>query len=394
MRLINETKDSLTIVSLDSYKEFDKLEPWIYSNPSYCEQSNQLSLTRTSVLFDIPKKIYGNSSNLADLILADYSKKGEVLGALLVGKKGMGKSLLSEKISMKMIKKNVPVIHITRPVSALAINKAVEVLAPCVLYLEEFEKCFTDPQDVPVFLNMFSSTTIKGLMVIIAANDISNVMYNPLLDRPQRLRFRINYNNIDDNTVDEILSDVELSKTQKQVYKEWVKSSKPNIDSLITLVKLTKHIVNPEDLVEYISILNVPKLNDLRYSLKSLTITSWNYPAIYRYQTKIDTINSDENSNFTMSLEGDHKLSFDLDLTVDEKNKKPFTIKSKLSDGKEDGPLVNVELEFELTRNGGIEKRSISVDMSKEFTKPLNLISDFKLNESCAKDLSRMWGGW
>lgn len=380
MRLMNKSSDTLTIVSLDQYKEFDRLEPWIYRNPEYCDATKSLSLTRSETLFDVPEKIFGNTTGLAKAILKDYRKDGDVLGALLVGKKGMGKSLLSEKISIEMIQKNIPVIHITRPVSAIAVDKAIEILAPCVLYLEEFEKCFDNPQDIPIFLNMFSSTTIKGLMVIIAANSINNVMYDPLIDRPQRLRYRINYNEIDDNTVGEILSDVEITKEQKNIYTEWVKSSKPNIDSLITLVKLTKHISDPDELVEYISILNVPKLNPLRYVLKDMTITGWNYPTVFRhpYNTTLKSIASV--GMFTIEMNALHKLSSNVDLTVDKGVMKPFTTQLVLTGGDEEKGLVNItmDLSFELTRDDGDVVHNLSIPIQHEFTQPIPIIKDFK----------------
>lgn len=392
MRLVNKTSDTLTIVSLDQYKQFNKLEPWIYRNPEYSESTKSLTLTRSEVLFDIPEVIYGNADKLADAILKDYDKSKGVLGALLVGKKGMGKSLLSEKISIKMIKEGIPVIHVTRAVSATAIEKAIEILAPCVLYMEEFEKCFTDPQDVPIFLNMFSSTTINGLMVIIAANSIDNVMYGPLLDRPQRLRFRINYNTIDDNTVNQILSDKEVSDNQRQVYSEWVKSSKPNIDSLITLVKLTKHITNPDELVDYISILNVPKLNPLRYVLTDLIIKEWNYVAVDRFAYTLKAKTMANPGVFTLEMGAHAKLKGSIDLTVDETNLKPFTTTLVLSDeSKEDGARIVLEASFELTRDEGDINQPLQVPINSEFKKPIDVIRDRKPVEVNVSKIVDYW---
>ncbi len=389
MKLINKSSDTLTIVSLDQYQKFDKLQPWIYKNPEFCDATKSLSLTKSEALFDIPETIYGNTTNLADAILKDYDKEGGVLGALLVGKKGMGKSLLSEKISIQMIEQDIPVIHVTRPVSATAIEKAIEILAPCVLYLEEFEKCFTDPSDVPIFLNMFSSTTIKGLMVIIAANSIDNVMYGPLLDRPQRLRYRINYNEIDDTTVDQILSDKEVSDAQRKVYTEWVKSSKPNIDSLITLVKLTKHISNQDELVDYIGILNVPRLNSLRYVLTDLTIIEWNYMAVDRFAYTVTAKTVANPGIFTLEMNAQAKLKGTVDLTVDENNLKPFTSTLVMADeSKEDGARIVVEASFGLTRDDGDIKQPLQVSLNSEFKKPLEIIKGRKHVEGNANKIT------
>lgn len=403
MKLKRESKESLSIVTLDAYSEFEKLEPWVYKNPEFDEGTKELKLDKSTALFDIPEKIYGNTTKLAKIIMNDYDPKGETLGVLLVGKKGMGKSLLSENIAMRMIEKGYSVIHVTRPISARAVEKAVETLSPCMLYLEEFEKCFENPGEIPIFLNMFSATTIKGLLVVIAANNIQNMIYDPLVDRPQRLRYRINYSEIDDNVVEDILSDAEISKDQKRVYTEWVKSSKPNIDSLITLVKLSSHITDPNDLVEYISILNVPKLNPLRYKLVGLTLTSWNHLFVSDREYRIRMSSLTSPPTCVIAIEGDHKFKTEIDLSVENEKEPFFTVEKdlevevteRLLEGSARRSVkVSVELKFELTRDAGDIKKMVIATIPEEFEdNPLELIKDGEHVASNCRDASA-WLAW
>lgn len=401
MRLKNETQETVSIVTLDSYSEFSKLTPWVYRNPKYDEASGTLTLDKTKALFEIPDKIYGNSEKLAKIILKDYRPKGDTLGVLLVGKKGMGKSLLSEKIAMMMVEKGYSVIHVTRPVSAVAIEKAVETLSPCLLYLEEFEKCFENPQDVPVFLNMFSATTIKGLMVVIAANSINSVIYDPLIDRPQRLRYRINYAEIDDNVVNDILADSEVSAEQRRVYTEWVNSSKPNIDSLITLVKLTAHITDPTELVEYISILNVPRLNPLRYKLQGLTITGWNHPTVSDYSYKVKMQTSVTPPSCVITIEGANKFKTEVDLTIEDDSEPGFLVDRTLEvavPSMDGGPKVMakiaLEMEFGLSRDAGKIANMFTVQIEEAYKdKPLKLLANGQHVEGSSRDISQ-WLAW
>lgn len=407
MRLKNESQESISIITLNEYSEFNKLDPWIYKNPTFDPASGTLSLDKNESLFELPKKIYGNSQRLGEIILKDYKPKGDTLGVLLVGKKGMGKSLLSEKIAMDMINRGYPVIHVTRPVSALAVEKAVEVLSPCLLYLEEFEKCFENPQDVPVFLNMFSSTTINGLMVVIAANSINSIIYDPLIDRPQRLRYRINYSEIDDNVVNDILADSEVSEEQKRVYTEWVKSSKPNIDSLITLVKLTSHIEDPSELVEFISILNVPKLNPLRYKLTGITAVAWNHPVVSsgNYNIKQESLVNPPTCNITIS--GAHKFTTEVDLTIEDPDKPGFKVIKVLESTAQDndfmpGPSgkasvakIELELEFELCRDAGKIATMYSVPITKDFKdKSLEVMRGGALVDGAGVRDMTQWLAW
>lgn len=395
MRLIKDTSDELSIVTLDSYSPIENITPWIYRNPEFNEHTGALTMSKSEKLFDVPERVYGNTKELSAIIRKDWDPKGETLGTLLVGKKGMGKSLLAEDISMEIIKLKHPVIHVTRPVTAAAIEKAVELMAPCVLYLEEFEKCFTDPADIPVFLNLFSSSTIKGLLVIIAANSINNVMYDPLLDRPQRLRFRINYSSIPETTVDEILTDQEVSPEQKKIYTEWVKSSSPNIDSLITLVKLTKHLCDPNDLVEYISILNVPKLNPLRYRLKRFTVNEWNFPVVARHPYKFSCKSMVEPTVFNLAIDGQLKFSTTIDLTVEDPDRGGFTVTDVLTSGEGDAEAkIHYTAEFELTREDGLIQHIIQYPIASEFSgTEFTLVSNGKHVEGMGNDVAR-WEGW
>lgn len=399
MRLKNETTDSLSIVTLDSYSKFEELTPWVYKNPTYDPVTGTLGLDKAKALFELPEKIYGNSDKLSEIILKDYRPKGDTLGVLLVGKKGMGKSLLSEKMAMMMVNKGWSVIHVTKPVSASAVEKAVEILAPCMLYLEEFEKCFENTQDVPIFLNMFSSTTIKGLLVVIAANSINSVIYDPLIDRPQRLRYRINYSEIDDNVVEDILADSEVSPEQKKVYTEWVKSSKPNIDSLITLVKLTAHISDPNELIEYISILNVPRLNPLRYKLGSLSIVGWNHPVVGEYPYRVKMESGVNPPSCIISIEGGSlKFKTEIDLTIETDSEPGFRVEKTLEVVLNGDPKrtakIELDLNFEICRDAGKISKMFSVNVEKEYDdKPMHLLRDGEHIEGSCRNISQ-WLEW
>lgn len=281
MQVVKYESKQMTVATLDSFKKLDKVVPWIYKNPVYSPEQQMVTMDKADSRFNIPEKIYGDTERIADYIIKDYHPDCEPLGVLLVGAKGMGKSMLSEFLGDKLMDHyKVPVIHVTRETTALAVDKAVSILAPCIVLLEEFEKCFRNESDIPVILNMLSSSTLRGVLFVISANHIDSVTYGPLLNRPQRLRYRINYNTMSDELLDEILSDYELTPEQKQVYQEWAKGTKSNVDSTICLVRMSKHIHDPAKLVEFIGMLNVPKMLEPSFRVDELTITGWDFGVI------------------------------------------------------------------------------------------------------------------
>lgn len=62
--------------------------------------------------FELPEKIYGKNKKNADKVFNTYASKPSSTGALFVGDKGNGKTLLSKMIANKALDAQIPVVII------------------------------------------------------------------------------------------------------------------------------------------------------------------------------------------------------------------------------------------------------------------------------------------
>ena len=74
-----------------------------------------------------------------------------------------------------------------------------------------------------------------------------------------------------EDVINHIVDDNVGKEELRILFKTWAKDNRSNIDSLLTLVKMSNHIENEEELVEYIGMLNIPTLSSARPTLDKIT---------------------------------------------------------------------------------------------------------------------------
>lgn len=153
--------------------------------------------------FDLPTTFFGDIENQHDILITDYLKAAvgkKSTGALLAGVKGNGKTLLMEKVSNTLISMDIPVINIEENIPAFILRKVIRSVGPCCVLFDEFEKNYCpsipDSERKSTYqadlLTLFSDSSLKGVMFIMASNDVSAI--NPMfLTRPGRLKRMITF---------------------------------------------------------------------------------------------------------------------------------------------------------------------------------------------------------
>lgn len=153
--------------------------------------------------FDLPTTFFGDIENQHDILITDYRKAAvgkKSTGALLAGVKGNGKTLLMEKVSNTLISMDIPVINIEENIPAFILRKVIRSVGPCCVLFDEFEKNYSpripDSERKSTYqadlLTLFSDSSLKGVMFIMASNDVSAI--NPMfLTRPGRLKRMITF---------------------------------------------------------------------------------------------------------------------------------------------------------------------------------------------------------
>lgn len=153
--------------------------------------------------FDLPTHFFGDIEKQHDILITDYRKAAvgkKSTGALLAGVKGNGKTLLMEKVSNTLISMDIPVINIEENIPAFILRKVIRSVGQCCVLFDEFEKNYSphtnDPERKSTYqidlLTLFSDSSLKGVMFIMASNDVAAI--NPMfLARPGRLKRMITF---------------------------------------------------------------------------------------------------------------------------------------------------------------------------------------------------------
>lgn len=181
-----------TFISVDAPKT-ETLQPDIYVVNFNPDLGFYLTSTRE---FSLPKVVYGNVTTQTERFLKTWFAKGSNVGALLVGEKGSGKTLLAKSISARALEKyNIPTIIVNSRFCGSSFNQFLDkITQPCIVMFDEFEKIFLK-EDQEHLLTLLDGTSTSNKMYILTANDAGKVHY-AFIGRPGRIHYKIEFDGI------------------------------------------------------------------------------------------------------------------------------------------------------------------------------------------------------
>ncbi len=223
-----------------------------------------LSLVIDRESFELPKKLYGDLPDRRDVIWNTYCRSENSTGILLFGKKGMGKSIMAESLCNKAIGMGIPVLYIRERVPPSILYMLAKNISPLVFMFDEFEKVYDEINDQQMLLTLFSDQDIKKQMFLVLGNEVDEIDIN-YIHRPGRFMFYILYgildlavgNEIIDNNIDN--DDIRLAL---KFYNVMLRDSL-NYDILQSIVKAAANMKTVEDVIDYMYIMNVPRMKAL-----------------------------------------------------------------------------------------------------------------------------------
>jgi hypothetical protein len=156
--------------------------------------------------FDLPKKIYGNSTNYADRILSTFNSRPLSTGVLLSGIKGAGKTLLAKQTSVKARDIGIPTIVINKPWHGDMFNSFIQSLdAPAIVMFDEFEKVY-DYQEQRAILTLLDGVFPTKKLFLLTTNTTGNVS-EFLRNRPGRIFYNFEFSTLGEAFIREYCED-------------------------------------------------------------------------------------------------------------------------------------------------------------------------------------------
>lgn len=162
--------------------------------------------------FDLPKKLYGNTTRYAARILNTYNDRSTSTGVMLSGEKGSGKTLLSKTVSIEAAKLGYPTIVINDAWCDDRFSRLMQdIVQPCVVLFDEFEKVY-DQKEQESILTLFDGVFPTKKLFILTCNDKYRVN-DHMRNRPGRIFYAIDFKGLEEKFIREYCEENLVNKT-------------------------------------------------------------------------------------------------------------------------------------------------------------------------------------
>jgi len=154
--------------------------------------------------FKLPSKLYGDHS-ITERWKKAFNASTKNLGILLSGLKGSGKTITAQKLCIELGK---PVIMVTESYGGPEFLDFLTspLLGECVIFIDEFEKIFSDTDRSKDLLSLMDGSYPTRLLFLLTVNEDK---INPYLNnRLSRIKYYKKYESLDDSIVQEVVDDL------------------------------------------------------------------------------------------------------------------------------------------------------------------------------------------
>ena len=215
--------------------------------------------------FILPSVLYGDIVSNAERILKSFQARNSNTGVLLSGYKGSGKTMLGKLIS---IQSELPVITVSENFEGSDFFDAIShVKQQCVIFIDEFEKIYSDNKDA--ILALLDGVYESKKLFLLTTNSLNISEF--MLNRLGRIRYHIHYDTLSYEEIVEVVDDKLLNTKHR--------------DSLIDLLQLVGY-VSYDNVLGVIEELNIHE--DLSppeaLNLLNISVTDARYDVLVFYE--------------------------------------------------------------------------------------------------------------
>ncbi len=214
--------------------------------------------------FNVPERKFGRHREQLALLTGDYDRVGPSIGAMMVGLKGSGKSMLAEDTCNWAIAKGLPVFLIESAIPVGWLEMVSAAVGPAVFYFDEFGKSYRANEDMDqreALLGFFSSSTRMGSMYLVTGN--SDVEFSEfMINRPGRFRFRFRFTPPLGEDLDEVLRHHHVDAGLWPMIHAYCLLSDAGYDVLNSVLPMIRQCKTPEEVYAKAEVYNIPRFPD------------------------------------------------------------------------------------------------------------------------------------
>lgn len=189
----------------------------------------RLYLEVTGEMF-MPPKLYGDVEQRGSFYINRHRELNRNTGILLVGAKGMGKSLVAKYVC---INAGLPVIILSQAYTSADFKQFIlgRIKQPCIIFIDEYDKIYEDSNALLSLMDGVASTNILWILT----SNKDNISYY-MKNRPSRIRYTREYSKLSDDIVKSVLDDKLEDKSQEESFLRANFVYNFNMDTLIELI--------------------------------------------------------------------------------------------------------------------------------------------------------------
>lgn len=264
----NEIAEGTYVLAPESVTKVEKLPVGTYTIGIHPDFGYIVQRTTD---FTLPAKIYGDNESLVDTMLDRFLNEriGKVTTAALSGLKGSGKTLAAKQLSSKCLAKGISTFLVSRPYAGQGFNAFLMALQeaqenPIIVLIDEFEKIYTEQNDINALLTLLDGTASLHMMVLLTMNtSLDERRFEFFKNRPGRAYFNKHFETCPEKVIREYCQDnLQYPDKINEVVNFSYRFQAFTLDLLTTLVKeinLTKGKVSLANICDYTNI--KPDLN-------------------------------------------------------------------------------------------------------------------------------------
>lgn len=211
--------------------------------------------------FKLPSKIYGDCSEFSGRVLKTFKAINRGMSTLLSGPKGCGKTLTAKRICLDA---QMPVICINGQHAGEGFKTFLSNIPnPCVVFIDEFEKLYSDEDAKAQMLGLLDGTTHNKHLFLLTSNlaDVGQYFNN----RPGRVRYHKQFDEFPEEALHKMIDDKVKNKklnTALHKYIDTTGTMSPDVMSCL-IEECLIHNQTPD---QFSDIINIQAVDDSPYS--------------------------------------------------------------------------------------------------------------------------------